>query len=191
VRAAGGERATLVPLDLADGAAIDRLGAALAERFGRLDALIANAGEIGPLSPAGHIRPALFERLMTVNASANFRLIRSLDPLLRASDAGRAVFVTCAEARAARPFFGAYAASKAALEALVLAYAAETRRSALRVNLMEPGPLRTRLRATAWPGEDPARVPDPALVTDAFVDLAAPDCARHGERLSAVPKGND
>jgi NAD(P)-dependent dehydrogenase (short-subunit alcohol dehydrogenase family) len=139
VRAVGG-RATLVPLDLADGAAIDRLGAALAERFGRLDVLIGAAAELGPLSPLGHVKPEAFERVMTVNAAANYRLIRSLDPLLRASEAGRAIFVTCAVARAGRPFWGAYAASKAALEAMVMAYAAETRRTTLRVNLVDPGP---------------------------------------------------
>jgi len=182
VRAAGGE-ATLVPLDLLDGPAIDRLGAALFERFGRLDVLVGAAAELGPLSPLGHVDPRAFERVMALNAGATFRLIRSLDPLLRASDAGRAVFVTCAQGRDARPFWGAYAASKAALEALVLAYAAETRRTALRVNLIDPGPLRTRLRAQAYPGEDPARISLPESATEAFVALAEPACTRHGELL--------
>ncbi|MGH6947165.1 MAG: SDR family NAD(P)-dependent oxidoreductase, partial [Kiloniellales bacterium] len=168
--------------------AIDRLGAALAERFGRLDVLVAAAAELGPLSPLGHVAPPAFERVMTVNATANYRLIRSLDPLLRAAAAGRAVFVTCAQARAGRPFWGAYAASKAALEALVMAYAAEVRRTALRVNLIDPGALRTRLRATAYPGEDPHKLPEPATVTEAFVALAEPGCAEHGA-LIAVPGG--
>ncbi|MGH6900940.1 MAG: SDR family NAD(P)-dependent oxidoreductase, partial [Geminicoccaceae bacterium] len=185
VRAAGG-RATLVPLDLADGAAIDRLGGALAARFGRLDVLIGGAAELGPLSPLGHVGPQAFERVMTVNATANYRLIRSLDPLLRASEAGRAAFVTCATARAGKPFWGAYAASKAALEALVLAYAAETRKLALRVNLIDPGPLRTRLRATAYPGEDPQQLPEPATVVEAFVALAAAGCTQHGQRIEAA-----
>jgi NAD(P)-dependent dehydrogenase (short-subunit alcohol dehydrogenase family) len=187
VRAAGG-RATLVPLDLADGAAIDRLGGALAERFGRLDVLVGAAAELGPLSPLGHVKPQAFERVMTVNAAANYRLIRSLDPLLRASAAGRAIFVTCDKARAGRPFWGAYAASKAALEALVMAYAAETRRTALRVNLIDPGPLRTRLRAEAYPGGDPQKLPEPATAAEAFVALAEAGCTRHG-CLIAAPSG--
>lgn len=185
VRAAGG-RATLVPLDLTDGAAIDQLGGALAERFGRLDVLVGGAAELGPLSPLGHIGPEAFERVMTVNATANYRLIRSLDPLLRASTAGRAIFVTCAEVRG-KPYWGGYAASKAALEALVLAYAAETRRTGLRVNLIDPGPLRTRLRATAYPGEDPSKLPEPSAVIGAFVALAETACAQHGSLIEAAP----
>jgi NAD(P)-dependent dehydrogenase (short-subunit alcohol dehydrogenase family) len=185
VRAAGGH-ATLVPLDLAEGAAIDRLGGAIAERFGRLDALVACAAELGPLSPVGHIRPQALERAMTVNATANYRLIRSLDPLLRASEAGRAIFVTCAKAREGKPFWAAYAASKAALEALAMAYAAETRRTALRVNLIDPGPLRTRLRATAYPGEDPKKLPEPVTVVGAFVALAEASCTHHGALIEAA-----
>jgi NAD(P)-dependent dehydrogenase (short-subunit alcohol dehydrogenase family) len=182
---AAGARATLVPLDLADGAAIDRLGAALAERFGRLDVLVGAAAELGPLSPLGHVKPQAFDRVMTVNATANYRLIRSLDPLLRAAEAGRAVFVTCAQARAGRPFWGAYAASKAALEALVMAYAAEVRRTALRVNLIDPGPLGTRLRAQAYPGEDPKKLPGPASAAEAFVALAEAGCTQHGCLITA------
>ena len=183
VRARGGQ-ATLVPLDLRDGKAIDRLGGVLAERYGRLDVLIGNAAELGVLSPLGHVDPKVFERVMALNAGANHRLIRSLDPLLRASDAGRAIFVTCAPAREAKPFWGAYGASKAALEALVLSYAAETRRSRLRVNLVDPGPLRTRLRARAYPGEAEDKVPLPETRTDAFVALADPGCQRHGELIA-------
>jgi NAD(P)-dependent dehydrogenase (short-subunit alcohol dehydrogenase family) len=183
VRARGGQ-ATLVPLDLRDGPAIDRLGGVLAERYGRLDVLIGNAAELGVLSPLGHVDPKIFERVMAINAEANYRLIRSLDPLLRAAEAGRAIFVTCATARAAKPFWGAYAASKAALEALVLAYAAETRRSRLRVNLVDPGPMRSRLRKQAYPGEAPDKVPLPETRTDAFVALAEPDCRRHGELIA-------
>jgi NAD(P)-dependent dehydrogenase (short-subunit alcohol dehydrogenase family) len=183
VRARGGQ-ATLVPLDLRDGAAIDRLGGVLAERYGRLDVLIGNAAELGVLSPLGHVDPKIFERVMAINAEANYRLIRSLDPLLRAAEAGRAIFVTCAPAREAKPFWGAYAASKAALEALVLAYAAETRRSRLRVNLVDPGPMRSRLRKQAYPGEAPDKVPLPETRTDAFVALAEPDCRRHGELIA-------
>jgi NAD(P)-dependent dehydrogenase (short-subunit alcohol dehydrogenase family) len=191
VRAAGGQ-ATLVPLDLCEGAAVDRLGGAIAQRFGHLDVLVAAAAELGQLSPAGHIAPKVLARVMALNFTANQRLIRSLDPLLRASEAGRAIFVTCEQARAAKPFWGAYAASKAALEALVLSYAAEARRQALRVNLVDPGPMGTRLRATAFPGEDPADLPAPESVSEAFVELATSTCARHGElvRLQARSGNN-
>jgi len=180
VQAAGGE-ATLVPLDLTKAAGIDRLGAALAERFGKLDVLVGNAGELGALSPVSHTDPRLFERVLALNLTANFRLIRSLEPLLRASDAGRAIFVTASQARDRKPFWGAYAASKAALEALVAVYAAETSRTRLRVNLVDPGPLRTRLRAIAYPGEDPEKLAAPDAVTEAFVELAEAACERHGE----------
>ena len=182
VKAAGGE-ATLVPLDLLDGPAIDRLGGVLAERFGLLDVLVGNAGELGQLSPAGHFGPALVERVMALNAVANFRLIRSLDPLLRASEAGRAIFVTCAQARERRPFWAAYAASKAALEALALCYAEEVKRMRLRVNLVDPGPMRTRLRAQAYPGEDSLDLPEPGARTEPFVELADAACERHGELI--------
>lgn len=181
-----GASATLVPLDLSDGAAIDRLGLALFERFRRLDVLASCAGELGTLTPVAHAKPAEWDRVMAVNLTANYRLIRSLDPLLRASPAGRALFVTCAAARGPRAFWGAYGASKAALELLVLAYAAETRQSAVRVNLLDPGPVATGLRARAYPGEDPAGLPRPEDVTDFFVDLAEAGCTRHGEVLRAA-----
>ena len=186
VRAAGGQ-ATLVPMDLRDGKAIDQLGGAIAQRFGRLDVLVGNAGEFGTLSPVGHIKPATFEQTLQLNLVANYRLIRSLDALLHASDAGRAIFVTASQAREHRPFWGACAASKAALEALVLTYAAETLRSNLRVNLIDPGPLRTRLRARAYPGESPDKVPLPEEVTEPFFALAERACTRHGEIVHAQP----
>ncbi len=183
VRAAGGQ-ATLVPQDLTSGRAIDELGGVVAQRFGRLDVLVGNAAELAPLSPVGHVDPKSFERMMALNATANYRLIRSFDPLLRASEAGSAIFVTADVAREPRPFWGAYAASKAALEALVMAYAAETTRTGLRVNLVNPGPMRTRLRAIAYPGEDRDLLPAPADRTDIFVDLAEASNPRHGERLT-------
>jgi NAD(P)-dependent dehydrogenase (short-subunit alcohol dehydrogenase family) len=185
VRAAGGS-ATLVPLDLADLDAIDRLGQSLYERFGRLDILVGNAAALGTLSPAGHITPRDWTTVVTLNLTANWRLIRSLDPLLRASDAGRALFVTDVVARQPRAFWGAYAASKAGLEALVRVYADETARSKLRVNLVDPGRLRTHLRARAYPGEKPETVPAPNSVTEAFVALAEPACTRHGETVIAA-----
>jgi NAD(P)-dependent dehydrogenase (short-subunit alcohol dehydrogenase family) len=186
VRAAGGS-ATLVPLDLADFDAIDRLGQSLHERFGRLDVLVGNAGVLGTLSPVGHIRVRDWTDVINLNLTANWRLIRSLDPLLRASDAGRAIFVTDSVARRPKAFWGAYAAAKAGLETLVRVYADETARTtSLRVNLIDPGRLRTRLRARAYPGERPETVPAPDSAADAFVALAEPACARHGE-LIAIP----
>ncbi len=184
MRVRGGQ-ATLVPLDLLESQAIDRLGGVLAERYGRLDVLIGNAAELGSLSPIGHIEPKVFERVMALNAGANYRLVRSLDALLRAAPAGRAIFVTCSQAQHARPYWGAYGASKAALEALVLSYAAEVRRTRLRVNLVDPGPMRTRLRARAYPGEDAEKQPAPETVVEPFLALARPDCSRHGELIRA------
>jgi NAD(P)-dependent dehydrogenase (short-subunit alcohol dehydrogenase family) len=186
VRARGGQ-ATLVPLDLLQSEGIDRLGGVLAERYGRLDVLIGNAAELGTLSPVGHVEPKVFERVMALNAGANYRLIRSLDPLLRAAPAGRVIFVTCSQAREARPYWGAYAASKAALEALALSYAAELRRTRVRVNLVDPGPMRTRLRVHAYPGEDPSAQPLPETRVAPFLALAAPDCARCGELVGLQP----
>ncbi len=178
VRAAGGN-ATLVTLDLRDHDAIDRMGAALFERFGRLDVLVGNAAVLDVLSPMGHIQTADWAETMAVNLTANWRLIRCFDQVLRRSDAGRAIFVTCAQGRAHTPYWGAFAASKAALETIALTWAEEVGDiSALRVNLIDPGPMRTRLRAQAFPGEDASKLPAPDSRTDAFVDLAAPECGR-------------
>ncbi len=188
VRAQGGE-ATLVPLDLLDGASIDQLGAVLLERFGQLDILIGNAGELGVLSPISHIEPKVFQRVMALNAMANFHLIRSLDALLRAGPAGRAIFVTSEVALYPRQYWAAYAASKAALEAIAMTYAAETERTRLRVNLVDPGPMRTRLRAQAYPGENPGLRPDPAELTDLFVELAEAGSTRHGELICLARDG--
>lgn len=170
VRAAGSE-ATLVPQDLTKGTAIDELGGAIAQRFGHLDILVSNAAELAALSPIAHVDPKTFEQSLALIATTNHRLIRSFDPLLRASDAGRAVFITDGVAKAPKPFWGAYAAAKAALDALVMTYAAETANTKLRVNLFDPGPMRTRLRAKAYPGEDKAELPSPKARTDMVVDL--------------------
>lgn len=181
VRSAGGETATLVPLDLRDFDKIDQLGASLYERFGRLDILVGNAGVLGTLSPMGHILPKTWTETLEVNLTANWRLIRSLDPLLQQSEAGRAVFVTSGTASSVLPYWGAYAASKAGLETMVRCYAAEVQKSAVRVNLVDPGKIRTGLRAQAFPGEDPAGLAPPEAVTGLFVDLAATDCTKNGE----------
>ena len=150
IKALGGS-ATLVPLDVTDGPGVDRLGAALYERFKKLDILLGNAGILGTLSPMGHIEPSVFERVMAVNVTANWRLIRSLDPLLRQSDAGRAIFVTSGAGRRILPYWGAYAASKAALDMMVGVHAAECAHTAVRVNLYNPGPMRTAMRKEPSP----------------------------------------
>jgi NAD(P)-dependent dehydrogenase (short-subunit alcohol dehydrogenase family) len=180
IKEAGGS-ATLVPLDITDGPGIDRLGAAVYERFGKLDVLLGNAGLLGTLSPVGHIDPAIFERVMAVNVTANWRLIRSLDPLLRASDAGRAIFVTSGAGRRILPYWSAYAASKAALDMLVGVYAAESAHTKLRVNLYNPGPTRTGMRKEAFPGENPDSVPEPEAHAEALIQLALPSCTMNGE----------
>ncbi len=172
----GGGSATLVPLDLKDGPGIDRLGGALFERFGRIDALLANAAVAGPITPVAHIEPRAWDATVAINITSNYRLIRSFDALLRASPSGRALFVTSAAARETRPFFGPYAATKAALETLVAAYAAEAAHTNLKVNLIAPGPLRTRLRAEAHPGEDPATLPAPDVVAPDIVRLLSAEC---------------
>jgi NAD(P)-dependent dehydrogenase (short-subunit alcohol dehydrogenase family) len=174
IRDVGGT-ATLVPFDLKDFAAIDRLGGSLHDRFGRLDVLIGNAGVLGPLSPLGHVDPKAFEEVLAVNVTANWRLIRSLDPLLRASPAGRAVFVTSGAGWKAHAYWGPYAVSKAALDMLVRTYAAETQATSnVRVNLYNPGPIRTRMRALAMPGEDPLTLERPEVVAKEIVALADP-----------------
>ncbi len=176
-----GGSATLVPLDLRDYPALDRLGASIHERWGRLDGLFGNAGQLGALTPLAHLDPKVFQEALDVNVVANWRLIRSLDPLLRASDAGRALFVTTGAARKHTPFWGAYAVTKAALESLALTYAAECAGTNVRVNLLSPGPLRTKMREKAMPGEDPASLKPPEAVAPLIVELLSPSCARHGE----------
>ena len=184
VRAAGGS-ATLVPVDLRDFIKIDELAAALFDRWGRLDILVGNAAEFGIFSPLGHIDPATWSDVMDLNLTANWRLIRAMDPLLRAAPTGRAIFVTSRVARGVFPYWGPYAVSKAGLEMLVKIYAAEITKTRVRVNLIDPGVVRTRLRARAFPGEDPSRLSPPGSVTDAFLDLAVPECTRNGEVVTA------
>jgi NAD(P)-dependent dehydrogenase (short-subunit alcohol dehydrogenase family) len=180
IRAAGGS-ATLVPLDLKDYAGIDRLALALHERFGRLDVLVGNAGILGPLSPLGHVEPAAWDEVMAVNVTANWRLIRALDPLLRRSEAGRVVFVSSEVAARATAYWGPHAASKAALEVLTRTYAAETATTKVRVNVLVPGPVRTRMRAQAFPGEDPMTLETPDKVADKIVELCLPNLQESGK----------
>ena len=180
IRALGGS-ATLVPLNLTDVDGIARLGAALHERHGRLDILVGNAGMPGPSSPLGHIELKPWSEVMAVNVTANFQLIRCMDPLLKQSDAGRAVFVTADAAHLAPAYRGPYAASQAALQALARSWAAETASTAIRVNLFDPGPIRTKMRATVFPGEDPATLTTPEEVAELIVPMCAPDWAGTGQ----------
>lgn len=184
IRAAGGS-ASLVPMDLTDYPAIDRLGAALHERYGKIDILVANGGMLGNLTPVHHYDPKLWEQVIATNLTANQRLVRSLDPLLRQSDAGRAIFVTADAASGEKPFWGAYAVSKAALEAMVRSYAAENVKSNIKANLLNPGATRTTLRATAYPGEDQTSVKPPEDLVPLFLELASPNCRRNGDLVNA------
>jgi NAD(P)-dependent dehydrogenase (short-subunit alcohol dehydrogenase family) len=183
IQKAGGH-ATLVPLDLKDFPALDRLGQSIFERWGRLDAFLGNAGVLGTLTPLTHLEPKHFQELLDINITANWRLIRSLDPLLRMSDAGRAVFLSSGAARKHTPFWGGYAMSKAALESLALTYAAECEGTKVKVNLLNPGPLRTRMRAKAFPGEDPQSLRPPEAVVPLILDLLSPASTKNGELVS-------
>lgn len=180
IKADGRGGATLVPLDLADMAAIDRLGGAINDRWGKLDVLVANAGMLGVISPVGHVEAKTFDKVMTLNVTSQWRLIRSVDPLLRKSDAGRAIVMSSAAAHSARAFWGPYAASKAAIETLTRSWAAEVRDSPMRVNACDPGATRTAMRAQAMPGEDPKSLPDPAFVAGRILQMAAPGLTHNG-----------
>ena len=175
-----GSSATLVPLDLKDGDAIDRLGAAIFERWGALDGLIGNAGMLGTLSPLPHIAPEEFETVFNVNVTANFRLLRSMDLLLRQAEAGRAVFISSSSAKSARPYWGLYASTKAALDAMVKSYAGEMAITKVRTNIFSPGAVRTAMRAKAMPGEDPATLPPPESVAPKLVDMISPSFTDNG-----------
>lgn len=180
IRAAGGD-ATLVPLDLKDGDGIDRLGASIYERWGKLDALVACAGVLGPLTPAHQATPGVMNEVLTINLLANHRLIRAMHPLLRAAEAGRAVFLTSGAVQRPRAYWGPYAASKAGLEALVKCYAAEVAITPIRVNLFNPGATRTAMRAKAYPGEDPMTLKTPEDVAAQIAPLLDAACTRNGD----------
>src|SRR5580698_8658859 len=180
IQKAGGT-ATLVPLNLKDFAAIDRLGASIFERWQKLDAFFGNAGTLGVLTPLAHLDPKIFQELVDINITANWRLIRSLDPLLRLSDAGRALFVTSGAAQKHTPYWGGYAMSKAALESLALTYAAECEGTKVRVNLLNPGPIRTAMRAKAMPGEERSSLKRPEELAPLIVELLSPSNDKNGE----------
>jgi NAD(P)-dependent dehydrogenase (short-subunit alcohol dehydrogenase family) len=185
VRAINGKTSLLVPMDLRNMDTIDQLGAGLYERYGRLDIVVGNAGVLGQMSPLHHIDPPAWQEVIDVNLTANWRLIRSLDPLLRQSDAGRAIFVSSGVATNVRAFWGTYAVSKAALEMLVKIYAQENQQGTVRANLIDPGRTRTGMRAAAYPGEDPNTLPTPEDVTEPFVRLARADYTANGEVVKA------
>jgi NAD(P)-dependent dehydrogenase (short-subunit alcohol dehydrogenase family) len=186
IQSAGGS-ATLVPLNIRDFPALDRLGASIFERWKKLDAFLGNAGSLGALTQLAHLEPKVFQELIEVNVTANWRLIRSLDPLLRMSDAGRALFLTSGAARKHTPFWGGYGMAKAALESLALTYAEECATTNVRVNLLSPGPLRTAMRAKAMPGEDPETLLPPDAVAPLIVDLLSPSCTKNGELVQFTP----
>ena len=174
IREAGGPTPVLVPINLLEPEGLDPLGAELYRRFGHIDAVIGAAAVLGPITPVGHLEPKGWDMIIASNLTANWRLIRSMDPLLRAAPAGRAVFLTSGAARGIA-FWGAYAASKAGLEALVATYADEMENTTVRAVCLDPGAVRTRMRAQAFPGEDPTTLPEPAAVAPAILELARPD----------------
>jgi len=184
-----GATATLVPVDITDYEALDRLGASLYERYGKLDILLGNAAVLGQPSPIGHMEPHHFERLMAVNVTANWRLVRSLDPLLQASDAGRALFLTSGAPVDCKPFVGPYSASKAALEALIKTYAHENRNTKVCANLLDPHRIRTRMRAQYKPGEDPTTLQTPEELVPTLIDLVLPSCTVSGGIYDFASKG--
>jgi NAD(P)-dependent dehydrogenase (short-subunit alcohol dehydrogenase family) len=185
IRQISGRTSLLVPLDLTQFDAIDRLGQALYERFGRLDILVGNAGDLGTLTPVGHIEPKEWQRVLDINLTANWRLIRSLDPLLRLSDAGRALFVTSGAAQGARPYWGTYAISKAALEMLVVTYSEEIKETKVRANLIDPGRTRTGMRSRAYPGEDQNTLPAPEEIARKFIEPVTAAFTGNGQRIKA------
>jgi NAD(P)-dependent dehydrogenase (short-subunit alcohol dehydrogenase family) len=184
IRSAGGKPATLLPFDLQKAEKdIDMIGPSIVERFGRLDILVHNAGVLNKLTPVAHIEPRDWAEVMAVNLTASWRLIRSCDPPLRASDAGRAVFVTTGRVLRPRAYWGMYGASKAGMEHLVTTWAQEVEATSLRVNLVDPDIVATKMRAAAMPGEDPATIPQPADVAPGIAALCLPSETRNGARV--------
>lgn len=185
IRAAGG-KAVIAPVDLTDAEAVDRLALGIAERFGKLDILVQTAAVLGVLAPIAHVPPEVFQKTLATNVTAHWRLIRNFEALLQRSDAGRAVIATSGAAAGGLAYWAPYAASKAALEAMVSCWAEEVRKSDLRVNLIDPGVMATSLRAEAFPGEDPASLLPPEAIAPMVVKLASPDCDLHGQVMRAA-----
>ncbi len=181
--AAGGEQSTIVPLDLQNYASIDELGSVINDKYGRLDILIGNAGILGAITPINHLDPDVWQKTIDINLTANYRLIRSMHPLLEKSDAGRAIFVSSGAASGAYAYWGGYAVSKAGLEMLVKIYAAENEKTNICANLINPGAVATSMRSQAFPGEDPDSLNQPADVTELFLELSLPTCTKNGELL--------
>lgn len=172
IKAATGQSATLVPLDLAEPDGLDHLGLALHQRFGRLDILVHAAAVLGPLTPVSHIDPSAWDKVMAVNLTGTWRLIRAMERLLRASDAGRAIFITSGRVERPKAFWGPYGASKAGMEHIVRTWADELENTRIRAAIVDPGQMRTRMRAEAMPGEDPMTLPDPSEIGPLIVELA-------------------
>lgn len=183
----GKAKATLVPLDLSKGEEIQKLAPAIASKFGRLDVLVANAALLGQMTPVANIEPKTWNEILTVNLTANWLLIQALEPLLLASNAGRAIFLTSGVS-GGRGFWGAYAVTKTALEALAHTWAQEMEQSKLCINIVDPGAVRTAMRALAYPGEDPTTLKRPEEITDIFVDLAETSCKLNSQKFSAQKK---
>jgi len=184
IKAEGGS-CSMVQLDLSEFPKIDQLAQMVAERFGRLDVLVGNAGILGEITPMPHTSPEEWHKVIDVNLSANFHLIRCFDAMLRGSPAGRAIFVSSGVAARTSPYWGAYAVSKAALEMMVRTYASENEKTSLKANLLDPGRTRTRMRAQAFPGEDPDTLPTAESLTDLFVEMASPEFTQNGNVIRA------
>lgn len=178
IRSLTGQPATLVPMDIAEGNGIDQLGQAIHERFGRLDILVHAAAMLGPMTPVGHIEPKDWDRIVAVNLTASYRLIRSIEPLLRVSEHPRAIFLTSGRAIRPKAFWGPYGVTKAGLEHLVRTWADELEQTKIRAVLLDPSVMRTRMRAEAMPGEDPATLPDPSEIGPLILELAQVDLGR-------------
>jgi len=175
IRAATGQPATLVPLDISDGDALDGLGLALHQRFGRVDVLVHAAAILGPMTPVSHLEPKHWDRVVAVNLTATYRLIRTTEPLLRASEAARAIFLTSGRAARPKAFWGPYGVTKAGMEHMVRTWADELEQTKVRAVLLDPNTMRTKMRAEAMPGEDPATVTDPSEIGPLIVQLAQSD----------------
>lgn len=184
IRAATGSSATIIPLNLSQTDRVDGLGPTLYQRFGKLDIFVANAGILGSLSPLGHVTEKVWNDVIAINLSANWRLVRTLDPLLQKAEAARVIFVSSRAASGKKAFWGPYAVSKAGIEALGRTYAAEAANSPMRVNIVSPGGVATGMRAKAFPGEDPETLPQPEDIAPLFVDLCLPSVEANGETFS-------